>query len=115
VQIASLIADAKWAVADDGNPKGPLVIGSVETTAGLRLPEVLADFAKRYPEVDLELATGTTCELVDSVLAHRLEGAFVCGPANPLESVGSHRASGRNGKNMGDLQGHGGYSLLVLS
>jgi LysR family transcriptional regulator, cell division regulator len=84
-QIASLIADAKRAVADDGNPKGPLVIGSLETTAGLRLPAVLADFAERYPEVDLELTTGTTCELIESVLVHRLEGAFVCGPVNHPE------------------------------
>src|SRR4051794_14808692 len=84
-RIASLIADAKRAVADDGNPKGPLVIGSLETTAGLRLPGVLADFAERYPEVDLELATGTTCELIESVLAHRLEGAFVCGPVHHPE------------------------------
>src|SRR4051794_8530536 len=84
-RIASLIADAKRAVADDGHPKGKLVIGSLETTAGLRLPEVLADFAERYREVDLELITGTTCELVESVLAHRLEGAFVCGPVNHPE------------------------------
>src|ERR1051325_5572402 len=81
-RIASLLADAKRAVADDGHPSGPLVIGSLETTAGLRLPGMLADFAERYPEVDLELTTGTTSELVESVLAHRLEGAFVCGPGN---------------------------------
>src|SRR4051794_2685094 len=85
MRIANLLAEAKRAVADDGNPKGPLVIGSLETTAGLRLPGVLADFAERYPEVDLELATGTTCELVESVLGHRLEGAFVCGPVNHPE------------------------------
>ena len=81
-RIASLLADAKRAVADDGHPSGKLVIGSLETTAGLRLPGMLADFAERYPDVDLELTTGTTCELVESVLAHRLEGAFVCGPVN---------------------------------
>jgi LysR family transcriptional regulator, cell division regulator len=85
IRVASLIADAKRAVVDDGNPKGPLVIGSLETTAGLRLPGMLADFAERYPEVDLELTTGTTCELIESVLAHRLEGAFVCGPVNHPE------------------------------
>src|SRR3954469_6721647 len=84
-RIASLLADAKRAVSDDGNPKGPLVIGSLETTAGLRLPGVLADFAERYPEDDLELGTGTNCELGVSVLAHRFEGAFVCGPVNHPE------------------------------
>src|SRR6516162_2977025 len=71
-RMASLLADARRAVADDGDPKGPLAIGSLETTAGLRLPAILAEYAERYPEVDLELTTGTTCELVESVLGHRL-------------------------------------------
>jgi DNA-binding transcriptional LysR family regulator len=84
-RMASLLADARRAVADDGTPKGPLVIGSLETTAGLRLPSVLADYVETYPAVDLELTTGTTCELVDAVLACRLEGASVCGPINHPE------------------------------
>src|SRR5689334_23864575 len=52
-RIAGLIADAKRAVADEGHPQGKLAVGSLETTAGLRLPGMLADFAERYPEVDL--------------------------------------------------------------
>lgn len=84
-RMANLLAEAKRAVADDGRPKGPLVVGSLETTAGLRLPSVLSAYVRRYPEVDLELATGTTAELVNGVLAHRLEGAFVCGPVNHVE------------------------------
>jgi hypothetical protein len=31
------------------------------------------------------LRTGTTCELVQDVLEHRLEGAFVCGPVDHPE------------------------------
>lgn len=81
-KVSSLLADARRAVADEGIPNGPLVIGSLETTAGLRLPSVLAAYAETYPEVDLQLVTGTTCELVDAVIEHRLEGAFVCGPVN---------------------------------
>jgi len=84
-RMASLLAEARRAVADDGDPKGPLAIGSLETTAGLRLPAILAEYAERYPEVDLELTTGTTCELVEAVLGHRLEGAFVCGPVHHPE------------------------------
>jgi DNA-binding transcriptional LysR family regulator len=84
-RVAQLLAEARRAVADDGNPRGPLVIGSLETTAGLRLPAVLAAYAETYPDVDLELATGTTSELAEAVLAHRLEGAFVCGPVNHPE------------------------------
>jgi LysR family transcriptional regulator, cell division regulator len=79
-QLARLLAEARRAAIDDGTPKGPLLIGSLETTAGLRLPDLLAAYAAAYPAVDLELVTGTTRELVDAVLGCRLEGAFVCGP-----------------------------------
>ena len=34
---------------------------------------------------DLALTTGTSAELVELVLAHRLEGAFVCGPVRHPE------------------------------
>lgn len=43
---------------------------------------MLAAYAAAYPEVDLVLRTGTTAELVEQVLEHRLEGAFVCGPVD---------------------------------
>lgn len=75
-----VLADARRAVADNGTPSGPLVIGSLETTAALRLSPILADYVGRHPEVDLVLRTGTTDEMVAEVLAHRLDGAFVCGP-----------------------------------
>lgn len=79
-KVAQLLVDARRAVEDEGEPAGQLVIGSLETTAGMRLSPVLAAFAATYPAVDLVLRTGTTCELIDAVLDHRLEGAFVCGP-----------------------------------
>lgn len=89
-RIAALLSEAKRAVGDNGTPSGSLVIGSLETTAALRLSPVLSAFAQAYPNVDLSLKTGTSAELVDAVLAHRIEGAFVCGPvAHPdlLEEV----------------------------
>jgi LysR family transcriptional regulator, cell division regulator len=79
---ARLLDDARRAVADTGAPSGPLVVGSLETTAALRLSPVLAEFAAAYPAVDLSLRTGTSCELVDQVLDRSLEGAYVCGPVN---------------------------------
>jgi len=81
-RVASLLEDAKRAVADAGTPSGALVIGSLETTAALRLSPFLADFVAAYPAVDLSLRTGTTCELVEQVLDRRVDGAFVCGPVN---------------------------------
>ncbi len=79
-RIAALLGEARRAVEDDGTPSGSLAVGSLETTAALRLAPVLSVFAQTYPDVDLSLKTGTTAELVDAVLAHRVEGAFVCGP-----------------------------------
>jgi DNA-binding transcriptional LysR family regulator len=79
-KVAWLIEEARRAVGDDGVPRGRLTLGSLETTAMLRLPPVLARYAAAYPSVDLALTTGTTAELVERVLDNRLEGAFVCGP-----------------------------------
>src|SRR4051812_41413259 len=80
-QIRGLIEEARRAVAEDGAPKGPLTLGSLETTLALRLAPLLPGFAARCPEVDLSLRTGTSRELVTEVLERRLEGAFICGPA----------------------------------
>jgi LysR family transcriptional regulator, cell division regulator len=84
-RVGHLLAEARRPVVDDGKPKGRLSLGSLETTAGLRLPPLLASYAADYPEVDLVLKTGTTCELVEEVVAHHLEGAFVCGPVDHPE------------------------------
>lgn len=81
-RVALVLDDARRAVADDGTPTGTLVIGSLETTAALRLSPVLAAFAATYPAVDLSLRTGTSCELIEQVLARKVDGAFVCGPVN---------------------------------
>ena len=85
LRVQRLLEDARRAALDDGRPRGALAIGSLETTAALRLSPVLAAYAAAFPEVDLVLSTGTTCELIDAVLQHRLEGAFVCGPVDHLE------------------------------
>ena len=81
-RVAGLLEDARRAVADEGTPSGALTIGSLETTAALRLSSVLAEFVAAYPAVDLSLRTGTTHELIEQTVEHRLDGAFVCGPVN---------------------------------
>lgn len=84
-RFAVLEDEARRAARDDGTPGGPLVLGSLETTAALRLSPLLADFVGAYPGVELTLRTGTSRELVERVLGHELEGAFVCGPVNHPE------------------------------
>ena len=86
-QVRATLQDAKRAVADAGTPSGPLTIGSLETTAALRLSPLLAGYARAYADVDLVIRTGTTCELVQLVLDAQIEGAFVCGPIEHADLV----------------------------
>lgn len=71
-RITALLREATQVVGDEAEPTGTLAIGSMETTAGLRLPGVLAAFAAACPRVDFTLATGTTAELIDMVTDRRL-------------------------------------------
>ena len=79
-RIAKLVADAKLAAQDDGPPNGTLVLGTLETTAALRLSPILSHFTSMYPQVRLSLTTGTSCSLTADVAECRLDGAFVAGP-----------------------------------
>ncbi|MFN3953310.1 MAG: LysR substrate-binding domain-containing protein [Pararhodobacter sp.] len=83
--LARVLGDARQAAIDNGTPAGPLSVGTLETTAAMRLSSVMARYTSTYPDVDLTLRTGTTCELIDQVLDSRLDGAFVCGPVNHQE------------------------------
>jgi len=84
-RMAALSREAVLAARDDGEPKGPLAIGSMETTAAVRLPALLADFHRRFPAVRLSLRTATTADLVAAVLDGNLDGAFVAGPIDHAE------------------------------
>jgi len=74
-----LLRDATRAVRNEEGVSGPLSIGTMESTAAVRLPDFLADFYRRYPEVKLHVSTGTTEELAKKVLNYTIEGAFVAG------------------------------------
>lgn len=84
-RLAKLLLDASSAARDDGQPRGVLEIGTLETTLALRLPHLIARFAKAYPEVRPVVRTGTTCSLIQGVIDCKLEGAFVVGPVNHPE------------------------------
>jgi len=84
-RMAALSREAVLAARDDGEPKGPLSIGSMETTAAVRLPALLADFHRRFPAVRLSLRTAPTADLVAAVLDGSLDGAFVAGPIDHAE------------------------------
>lgn len=79
-RIRDLLAQARRAVAETGVPQGPLLLGSLETAAALRLPRILASYAQAYPAVDLTLVTGTSAELIEQVLQGRLDARWSPGP-----------------------------------
>ena len=79
-RLAALSREAVLAAREDGEPKGPLSIGSMETTAAVRLPSLLAEFHRRFPAVQLSLRTAPTADLVAAVLDGSLDGAFVAAP-----------------------------------
>jgi DNA-binding transcriptional LysR family regulator len=58
---------------------GILRIGTLETVAAVRLPSILIRYSELFPDVEVILRTGTSRELRDQVLDHRLDGAFVGG------------------------------------
>jgi DNA-binding transcriptional LysR family regulator len=82
VRVARLLDEARRAARDDGTPRGRLTVGSLETTAALRLTPLLSSFLAHCPAVDLILRTGTSGELVEHVLDGQVEGALVCGPVD---------------------------------
>lgn len=84
-RLSKLLADASAAARDDGTPSGVLEIGTLETTLALRLPLLIARFAKTWPDVRPLVRTGTTRSLIQDVVECRLEGAFVAGPISHPE------------------------------
>lgn len=78
-KVLRLLGEAEKAIKDSGENGGAIHIGSLETTAAVRLPPALAAYHRRFPEVDITLSPGTTKELVEGVLSYRLDGAFVGG------------------------------------
>ncbi len=76
------LADEAESEVRAGPARGPFRLGSLESTAGTRLPAVLSRFHRLHPTVVIELATGTTGALVQQVMDYRLEAAFVSEPFN---------------------------------
>lgn len=78
-RILDLVHEARLTVAGE-DPQGTFALGSLESTAAVRIPELLAAYNQRYPKVDLDLSTGPSGTMLEGVLGGRLVAAFVDGP-----------------------------------
>lgn len=83
-RLLRLSAEAQAAVRD-GAPQGLLRIGTMESTAAARLPPILAAYHAAWPQVRIELLTGTSGALAAKVRNYEIEAAFV---AQPFEAQG---------------------------
>jgi len=84
-QLLALAQKARETVGNYPAAPGSLRIGSLQSTASVRLPEILQAFFAQCHNVDLAVETGTAAELTASVLAYRVDGAFVSGPVDHAE------------------------------
>jgi DNA-binding transcriptional LysR family regulator len=87
-QLLTLAECAREAV-QERTPRGLLRLGSMESTAAVRLPGPLSALHALYPELAVELSTGPSRELAQQVLAGEIDAALIAGPVSDprLESL----------------------------
>ncbi len=79
LRLETLAEEAKSAVHEQ-SPSGVFRLGSMESTAAVRLPAPLTEYHRRHPKVDLQLTTGKSAPLARHVLAGELDAALVAEP-----------------------------------
>jgi DNA-binding transcriptional LysR family regulator len=85
------LSEEARSVVSGAKPQGALKLGTLESTAASRLPSLLTDFHRLYPDVRLELSTGTNDFLVQAVADRRLDAAFTAeAPAQSLAQSLAH-------------------------
>lgn len=79
-RLLALAEEAKRAVVAASQGVAALRLGSMETTAAVRLPDVFARFHKDHPAVELSLSTATSELIIADVLERRVDAGLVTGP-----------------------------------
>lgn len=87
IKITQLVDELYFLLSPSEVPGGLLRIGSMETTAAIRLPALLKKYHSLYAKVELSLQTGTTEYLINQVLNYNLDLAFVAAPVNHPEII----------------------------
>ncbi len=80
-RILNLVGESRRAVSGQ-EPAGRFPLGSLESTAAVRIPSLLAAYNLRFPQVELDLSTGPSGAMIQGVLDGALVAALVDGPIN---------------------------------
>jgi DNA-binding transcriptional LysR family regulator len=78
-RLIQLSAEARDVVTGT-TPRGVFKLGALESTTASRLAPILAGFHGRYPDVRLELVTGTNDWLLGQLGERKLDAAFIAEP-----------------------------------
>ncbi|GAB2189847.1 LysR family transcriptional regulator [Sessilibacter sp. MAH2] len=70
---------ASLAVKEVGYNRGEIRIGTMETFASYRLPLALKELRKAHPGIQIKIETNTSQTLINKVLQHKLDCAFIGG------------------------------------
>ncbi|MBF6637292.1 LysR family transcriptional regulator [Rouxiella silvae] len=86
-RILALSEEAKQSVSGH-HPNGIFTLGSIESCAAVRIPPVLTRYHQAYPEVELDLSTGPSGDMIDGIMSGQFSAAFVDGPPKHPEIEG---------------------------
>src|ERR1700748_899760 len=74
------LADEARASVHDPKPRGLFRLGSMESTAAIKLPKALNEYVRVYPGVPWELRIGNPRPRAGAILAGQLDAAIVAEP-----------------------------------
>lgn len=78
-QILKLSTDIKTTVSNEDTPSGTLTIGAAESLCVLRLPEILKEYRRLYPDVDVSLKFGSCADFRHYLSENLIDVAFSLG------------------------------------
>lgn len=81
-RLLALADEARAALQENAAPRGLLRLGTMESTAGVRLPGPLSEYHRRYPAVRVELQTGAPRDLIARIFANDSDAALVTEPVS---------------------------------
>ncbi len=74
------LSDEAVDALSQNTPSGLIRIGAMESTASARLPNLLNLYNKKYPDVHVELSTGTAAALVNKLERGAVDVIFIAEP-----------------------------------
>ncbi|KHD34623.1 LysR family transcriptional regulator [Clostridium acetobutylicum] len=78
-QMIKLSNEIKKVVLDDEKPSGTLTIGAAESLCVLRLPEILKEYRRLYPDVEVSLKFGSCADFRHFLKDNIIDVAFSLG------------------------------------